>query len=284
MGTEHILYIVISLLVISLILFGAHFIKKQLYKDLFLLFWAVACLFFHISTMYTTLFDNGGIGNSYDNQLFPIYFCNYMMYLLLFASLWWNKKSKLFKCMSTFVAYGGTFGALITLFVTPPGFSSWMTLQAAFSHSCMLVGCLWLFVGGYVKISVYNLVPYSMGLLSCGVVGGLVELIFYLGGLPSPNAMYLVHGPNELPAFKWWMFVICMLALIFAFTSLWEYFTKPKEKRWYKTHEDLYLYFPKKKAKLALETQGISKIEGQQQVENQKNIKISSNNENVKNN
>lgn len=74
MSTEHILYIIISLLVISLILFGAHFIKKQLFKDLFLLFWSVACLFFHVSTMYTTLFANGGIGNSYDNQLFPIYF------------------------------------------------------------------------------------------------------------------------------------------------------------------------------------------------------------------
>ncbi len=251
MSTEHILYIIISLLVISLILFGAHFIKKQLFKDLFLLFWSVACLFFHVSTMYTTLFANGGIGNSYDNQLFPIYFCNYMMYLLLFASLWWNKKSKLFKCISTFVAYGGVIGSLVTLFVTPPGFNNWATLQSAFSHSCMLVGCLWLFVGGYVKINVYNLVPYSIGLLSCGVVDGLVELIFYLGGLPSPNAMYLVHGPVELPAFKWWLFVICMPVLIFAFTSLYEYFTRPKGKRWYKTYNDLYLYFPKKKIKLA---------------------------------
>ena len=66
-STEHILYIVFSLLIISLILFGAHFIKKQKYKDLFLLFWAFACFFFHISTMYTSFFDNGGVGNAYDN-------------------------------------------------------------------------------------------------------------------------------------------------------------------------------------------------------------------------
>lgn len=246
-STEHILYIIFSLLTIGLILFGARLIKSQKYKNIFLLFWAFLCFFIHISTMYTTFFTNGGVGNAYDNQLFPIYFCNYMMYLLLAVSLWSNKKSKFFKNMATFVAYGGTFGALITLFVTPPGFNDWMTLQAAFSHSCMLVGCLWLFVGGYVKINVYNLVPYTLGLLTCGVVGGIVELIFFLGGLPSPNAMYLVHGPVELPEFQWWMFALVMLVIIFAFTSLWEYFTRKKEDRWYKTYKDLYLYFPEKR-------------------------------------
>lgn len=205
--------------------------------------------------MYTTLFANGGIGNAYDNQLFPIYFCNYMMYLLLAVSLWTNKQSKFFKLMATFVAYGGAFGALITLFVTPPGFGDWFKLQSAFSHSCMLVGCLWLFVGGYVKINVYNLVPYTIGLLSCGVVGGAVELIFYLAGLPSPNAMYLVHGPAECPAFQWWMFALVMLFIIFVFTSLWEHFTRKKENRWFKTYHDLYIYFPERKAKAALITQ-----------------------------
>ena len=48
-----------------------------------------------------------------------------MMYLILATSFWWNKKTKIFNNMATFVAYGGTFGALITLFVTPPGFDNW---------------------------------------------------------------------------------------------------------------------------------------------------------------
>ncbi|MGN1201606.1 MAG: hypothetical protein ACI4R8_05090 [Candidatus Caccovivens sp.] len=169
-----------------------------------------------------------------------------MMYLLLIASLWPNKNSKFFKIFATFLAYGGTFGALITLFVTPPGFSSWSTLESAFSHTFLLLGSLWLFVGGYVKISVYNVIPYSFGLLSCGVVGGIVELIFYLGGMPSPNAMYLVHGPHELPEFQWWMFVICMLAIVFAFTAIWEWCTRKKEDRWYHSTKDLSLYFKTK--------------------------------------
>lgn len=255
-STEHILYIVISLITISLILFGAHYIKNKTWKNVFLLFWAFACFFFHISTMYVSFFQNGtGIGNAYDNQLFPIYFCNYMMYLLVLASLWSNKESKFYKIFATFVAYGSVFGALITLFVTPPQISDWYEFQSALSHSCLLTGSLWLFVGGYVKIGVFNIIPYAMGLLSCGVVGGLVELIFYLGGRPSPNAMYLVHGPVELPEFKWWMFVICMLAIIFVFTVIWEFFTRKKEDRWYNTHKDLYWYFPNKtdKAKQNIE-------------------------------
>ena len=59
--------------------------------------------------------------------------------------------------------------------------------------------------------------------------------------------MYLVHGPHELPAFKWWMFALSMLALIFIFTSLWEHFTKKKEDRWFKSIKDLFIYIPERK-------------------------------------
>lgn len=245
---EHILYIIISLIVVVGLVVGARFIKNQKAKDLVLLAFALLCFFFHISTMYTSFFSKGtGIGDSYDNQLFPIFFCNYMMYLLLIVALWWDKKTRLFQIIATFVAYGGIFGALITLFVTPPGIAQWGTFQSALSHSTMLAGCLFLFVGGYVKIGVYNLIPFVMGLLSCGVVGGLVELIFYLGGRPSPNAMYLVHGPHEAPFFQWWMFALSFLILIFAFTAIWERFTRTKSERWYKTSKDLVWYFPPKK-------------------------------------
>lgn len=247
MSRDHIIYIIASLCTITLILLLAHRIKSERYKNLFLFIVAFCCLGFHISTIYTSFFNNGGSGTAADNQLFPIYFCNYMMDLLLIVSLWPNKSSRFFKILSTFVAYGGTFGGLITLFATDPGFGNWPKLQSAFSHSCLLLGCLFLFVGGYVKINVFNLVPYFFGLLSCGVIGGLVELIFYLGELESPNAMYLVHGPVELPVFKWWMFVLSMLAIIFVFTALWEHFSRKKEDRWFRTSENLFEYIPRKR-------------------------------------
>ena len=247
METDHILYIIFSLISVGGIVLLASKIKKQQYKNLFLFIVAALCLFFHISMIFVTFFQNGGTGLVADNQIFPIYFCNYMMDLLVIVSLWPNKESKFFKNMATFTAYGGCFGALITVFATDPGFPHWVNMQSAFSHSMLLMGCLYLFAGGYVKINVFNLVPFGFGLLSCGVVGLTVELIFYLGGLDSPNAMYLMHGPKELPVFKWWMFALAMLAIIFAFTSLWEHFTRKKEERWFKTYKDLFIYLPEKK-------------------------------------
>ncbi len=242
---EHILYIIISLVVVGLLMFGVSFVHSQKWKNRILIIFALLCFFTHISIMYQTFFTNDtNYGNAYDNILFPIYFCNYMMYLLLAVSFIRNKESKIFKCIATFVAYGGIFGSLITLFVTPPGIAEWESFKSALSHTFMLMGCLYLFVGKYVRINVYNLIPYAEGLLSCGVVGGVVELIFFLCGKPSPNAMYLVHGPNELPEFKFWMFVIVMLALIFIFTCIWEYFARKKEQRWYKNIDDLSLYIP----------------------------------------
>ncbi|MGM9632737.1 MAG: hypothetical protein ACI3XL_06585 [Eubacteriales bacterium] len=244
MTRDQIIYMLCSFTTIAVILFFASKIKKENHKTLFLFVVSAFCFGFHISTIYTSFFANGGHGTAVDNQLFPIFFCNYMMDLLVIVASWPNKKSKFFEIMATFVAYGGCFGALITVFATDPGFGAWGSFQSALSHSCLFLGCLYLFVGGYVKINVFNLIPYTYGLVSCGVVGLTVELIFYLGGLESPNAMYLMHGPHELPVFKCWMFALSMLAIIFMFTTIWEHFTRKKEDRWFKTNKDLYRYIP----------------------------------------
>ena len=46
----------------------------------------------------------------------------------------------------------------------------------------MMLGCLYLFVGGYVKIRVFNLLPYIAGLLAAGLDGFLIN-----GLLPSAD-------------------------------------------------------------------------------------------------
>lgn len=116
MTRDQIIYIICSFSIISLILFFAHKIKKEKHKSWFLFLVSLVCLGFHISTMYTTFFSNGGRGFVADNQIFPIYFCNYMMDLLIIVSSWPDKNTKFFKNMATFTAYGGCFGALITVF------------------------------------------------------------------------------------------------------------------------------------------------------------------------
>lgn len=139
-----------------------------------------------------------GHATAYDNILFPIFFCNASMYLLIIVSLLKNKQGKLFYYLATFVAYAGTFGALITLFechyfAGPNPDLSFGNFKSMISHSTMMVGCLYLFVGGYVKIRVSNLIPYCVGLVGCLVLGIAVNSLFAAFGLPSPNAMYLVE-------------------------------------------------------------------------------------------
>ena len=252
MSTEHILYIIISLIAVTGIVVGGSFIKKQKYKDCFLTFWALACFFIHISCIYVTFFDNirngnGEIGFAHDNHIFPIYFCNFIMYLQLVASFWFNKESKFYKNFATFTAWGGIFGALITLFITPPGIHNWSSFQSALSHSCLLITSLYLFAGGYVKLNVFNIIPYSFGLLASGAVGGLTMLIYYLNGVPIPNAMYLLHGPVEVPVMHGGYIALIMLVVMFIFLVIWEQFTRKSEDRWYKTAKDIGTYLPIKK-------------------------------------
>lgn len=252
MSTAQIIYICISPIVVALVVFLGTLIKKQKAKDGYLFFWAFVCFFIHISTMYVSFFENkdGNTGFAWDNQLFPIYFCNLVMYLLLIVSVWPDKSTKLYQNIATFTAWGGIFGGLITLFAQDVDVHNWYNFQSSLSHSCLLIGSLYLFAGKYIKLNVYNLVPYTFGLLGTGVVGGIVELIFFLAGRPSPNSMYLVHGPVEMPAMHGGYFALAMIAIIFVITVLFEQFTRKDEStRWYKTTNDLWMYLPKRTIK-----------------------------------
>ncbi len=250
-STVHILYIVISLALTAGILAGQYFIKNQKVKNFLLFFWAFATFFLHISSMYVDFLKSGSA--SVPNWiLFPIHFCNFMMYMLLVVSLWPNKQSKFFKIMATVVAYGGFFGAAITLIqndyvVNDPTFQNWTSVKSLLSHSTMMIGSLWLFVGGYVKIRVSNVLSYSAGLLASGGVAGIVMGIFSLAGLAVPNSMYLlapaIGGVNLTMGYY---IALYMLILVFIFTVIWEFFACKKGERWYNTMKKYFLSFKEK--------------------------------------
>ena len=266
MSTSHIVYIFVSLALVALVVYLGHFIKNKKGQQAYLVFWTFLCFFFHISTMYLTFFTNrgpdGGFvnhGNAYGNQLFPIYFCNFIMYLNLVCAIWNDKSTRLFKNVACFSAWGGIFGSLITLFSTNPGFDpflanpsaatfwgAWPEFQSAFSHTCLLIGSLLLIFQGHVKLSVYNLVPYSFGIVASACLGGLVMLAYYLGGKPIPNAMYMLHGPAEAPGMHGGYFALAMIAIIFVITAIYEEIAKRKDKSsiWYNSNEDLSIYLP----------------------------------------
>ena len=111
----------------------------------------------------------------------------------------------------------------------------------------MMWSCLYLFVGKYIKIHVFNLIPYSIGLLFCGVVGVIVNSIFLWAGLGERNAMYLQHPPVEAPMFTCRSIAGIMILLILIFTAVFEMFAYKKELRFYKSTQFLRDYFPKLK-------------------------------------
>ena len=192
----------------------------------------------HISSIWVEFLITGS-AVAYPNILFPIFFCNLSMYLLLICGCIRNKTGKAYTWLATFTAYAGTIGALISLFypdfyLAQPDFWDWGIFKSFLSHSTMMFGCLWLFTAGYVKIRVSNLLPYIAGLGGTWIVGMAINGLFALCHLDPPNAMFLQQSAIEgVPFLNGYGIALLMLALIFVFTAIWEFFACPKGTRWY---------------------------------------------------
>jgi len=228
----HLGYIAVSLTITALLLWlPFRFIKSQKYKDIYLKVWALATLFLHLSPLWIS-FLNGNPAIAADNMLFPIYFCNLSMYLLVIVAFWGNKKTKFFNQIATLVAYAGMFGALISLFYPDyylhgTTIFEWGVFKSMLSHSTMLIGCLYLFVGGYFKVNRYNVVTYTIGLLFFGAVGLIVNWTFAAAGLNAPNAMYLQHPPIEdVPFLNVYVIAVLMVLLVFGISYTIEVISK----------------------------------------------------------
>ncbi len=217
----HLIYIFASLLATVLIIFLAlKFIKKQKHKDTFLKFWAFATVFLHLLPLWTK-FLSGEDPIANDNMLFPIFFCNLSMYLLVVTAFWGDKSSKGFKYFAIVTAYSGILGALISLFYPEYYFEDGVMLKlgvmkSLLSHSTMLIGCLYILLGNYFKISLKeNTLIFTGGMVVFLLIGILVNAIFRWAGLDGPNAMYLQHPPIEgVPFLNTFTIGVAMIGIV----------------------------------------------------------------------
>ncbi len=226
----HITYIVLSLLItIVLLVIAKKFIKQQKHKDVFLKFWGLITFLLHISTLWPT-FLRGEDAIAADNMLFPIYYCNVAMLLLMITAFVSNKSSKGFKHLAIITAYAGTLGALISLFypeyyVSGSGID-YPLLKSLLSHSTMLVGSLYLMTGNYFKIEIKNAATYALSFLGFGLIGAIVNLIFEAAGLYAPNAMYLQHPPIDEVRFLNAYVIAALMSLgVLGFTKIYTIIT-----------------------------------------------------------
>lgn len=104
MTIEMVLFLVIFLVIIVLGMFCLSKVKEDKTKNIILKVFARGCFITHISVMWQTSFSNAGSGIVDRSILWPIYFCNVTMYLLLIVATM-KKDTKVFKVIATEVAF-----------------------------------------------------------------------------------------------------------------------------------------------------------------------------------
>ena len=238
--TTHILYMLISAVLSAALLTGAYFYcKDATRKALFLKVVATVTVVLHYSGIWVEFFGNGGSTAGLEgSHLFPIYPCHIMMWLLFVAAFIKNKEGVTFRVLAEFCFWGGivcgTIGILLNEnYAATPDLRNWSILKGLLSHSTLLVGCIYMLVGAFIKIRVYNTLSVIVGLLLFIVDGLFANWLYAVCGLPEVNAMYLLYSP--FPSMPWlspMLMGAVGVSVLFVGLALYE-LSFPKEERWY---------------------------------------------------
>ena len=100
MTIEMILFLAVFAVTTALIMLVLSRIKEDRTKNIALKVFAWSCFITHISVMWQTSLTNAGSGFVDRSILWPIYFCNVIMYLLLILATM-KKDTKVFKVTLT---------------------------------------------------------------------------------------------------------------------------------------------------------------------------------------
>lgn len=236
----HILYMVISTAAVAAALVLAHlFLKDTVGRERFLKWVAAITVIIHYSNIWVEFFVNSGSTAGLEgSHLFPIYPCHIMMWLLFITAFIKRRDGVVFKLLSEFCFWGGiicaTFGILLnTNYADNPNLSDWFILKGLLSHSTLLLGCIYLRVGGFVKLRMSNMYSAVSGLLLFIADGFFANWLYGVCGLPEVNAMFLLYSPYpQLPWLSAWTMGLMGLTLLFIALSLCE-LALPREERWY---------------------------------------------------
>lgn len=233
---EHILYMVISgILTVALLYLAARFAKDQHSKNFILKFSAIITVMIHYSNLWVDYFVTGGNATIENNHILPVYPCNVVMWMLLVASLLQNKKRLLFQVLSEFCFYGGTICGIVGIvlnvnFGHTPTLADYDIFKGLLSHSTMLFGCLYMLVGRFIRIRVFNAVSVTIGLGTFVICGVGVNMLYEHFGMTPPDGMFLKSNPYTTVSpviLGIWAIIILFFGL-----AIWE-LRLPKEDRWY---------------------------------------------------
>lgn len=236
----HILYTCISgIISVVILVIACKYIKTDKSKERFLKFWAIMTLIFHFSILYYEFFTLG-TAEAGATMLLPIYPCNIAMWLLVIVAFM-KKDNKAFNPIATATFYLGLIGGIVGIifnenYISTPSLADYNVLKGLLSHSTMLIGCIYLLVGKYIKIRVSNMFAVVGGLAFLVLDGltmiGLFKL--FIPHIDPPNCMFLLENPfPQIPWFNSGVLGIVAAIVLFAFTAIYEQIAVKKEERWY---------------------------------------------------
>lgn len=235
----HILYMVISVIVTAGLLTVCRlYIKTEKGKIAVLKTAAISTVILHYSSLWVDFLTTGEAMVE-SVMLFAIHPCNICMWILLVLSLCKKRNNTAYRLFSEGLFWVGTVCGFIGIllnenFGNNPTLADWDILKGLLSHSTMIFGTIYLLVGGFVKIRVFNVLSTTCVLLLFIVDGVLINGLYKAFNLSAPNSMYLQQAP--FPAMPWlntWTIGVTAIALVFAITALHELITLPKKERWY---------------------------------------------------
>ena len=236
-NTAHIIFMIVAfVLILAGELLAGFFVRKNGAKRAILITFAVATVLIHFSSLWVDYLSTGAA--SVDNtMLFLIYPCNIAMWLLLIVALLKNTEGKFYKIVAEFTFYLGIVGGIIgivfnEIYANSPTFADWHSIKGLFSHATLIFGCIYLAVGGFIKIRVRNTISVAIGMLFMVADGAITIGIFRACNLEAPNAMYLLANPFEnMPWLNTWTIGVAAVVLTFAITALVEQCALKREDR-----------------------------------------------------
>lgn len=227
--------VISAVLTAAVLYLAAKKVKNQRYKNLILKFSAVITVIIHISDLWVEYFQTGGNAQVGSVHIFPMYPCNILMWMLLVTAFIDNKDSKIFKLFAEFCFIVGIVCGVIGIllnenFDSTPTLADYTVLKGLLSHSTMLFGCIYLFVGGYVRPGISSTVSLIFGFgifVACGLG---MNLLYSAFGMESPDGIWI----NGVPYVGVSSIILGLLAValyfgVFALVEL----RLPAEERWY---------------------------------------------------
>lgn len=234
----HTLYTVISFFVIALSLILCNkYVKDDKYKDRVLKISASLVVIIHYSRLYVDYFSTGSASVD-SSMLLPVFPCHLAMWSL-FLIAFKKRDNKFFKILMEITFYIGVVGGILgevlnDSYINTPNLGDWDVLSGLLSHTVMTFGCLYLLVGGYIKISMKNTISVAIGIAFLAVYGLFVIGLFSIFRLDPPNTMYLLEKPYpEFPWINTYTIAIAGVSAAYLITSTYELIAFDKEDRWY---------------------------------------------------